>query len=128
MERAVLDTWYCEPGWEMKRKSKIDSNKLREGAKWYGGRVLRNASLNEKGKLNICYDSDVEDWREQARTEYKQISEVVCPAFPNERIVFNAKGFSHLLYQGSNKEKARPEEESQTRFETRNARGSLRKI
>lgn len=30
--------------------------------------------------------------------EYK---EIVCPAFPDEKIVFNAKGINHLIYKGN---------------------------
>lgn len=55
------------------------------------------------------------EWHELARDEYKKVGEVECPAFPGERVVFNAKGFSHLMYQGSGKEKSRPEKESLTR-------------
>ncbi|GAB4026707.1 MAG: hypothetical protein Fur0011_2970 [Candidatus Microgenomates bacterium] len=57
------------------------------------------------------------EWHEEAREEYKKIGEVACPAFPNEMVVFNAKGFSHLMYQGSSKEKARPEKEARNRVE-----------
>lgn len=57
----------------------------------------------------------MDDWKEIARVAYKKIGEIGCPTFPGEKIVFNAKGFSHLMYQGSSKEKARPEKESQTR-------------
>ncbi|MFH1244371.1 MAG: hypothetical protein V1487_02240 [bacterium] len=41
LERAVLDTWYCEPDWELGRVEKVDVLKLKEGAKLYGGKVMR---------------------------------------------------------------------------------------
>lgn len=43
LERAVLDTWYCEPSWELERTEKINVLQLREGAKYYGGSVERRA-------------------------------------------------------------------------------------
>ncbi len=55
------------------------------------------------------------EWHELAREKYKKIGEIECSAFAGEKVVFNAKGFSHLMYQGSGKEKSRPEKESQTR-------------
>lgn len=41
LERAVLDTWYCEPSWELARVERVDVLKLKEGAKLYGGKVMR---------------------------------------------------------------------------------------
>lgn len=43
LERAVLDTWYCEPAWELERTEKINVLKLKEGAKYYGGNVEKRA-------------------------------------------------------------------------------------
>jgi len=38
--------------------------------------------------------------KEKAKEKYSKIGEVTCPAFPNEKIVFNAKGFNHIFYKG----------------------------
>lgn len=39
--------------------------------------------------------------KEKAKEKYSQIGEVSCPAFPDETIVFNAKGFNHIFYKGA---------------------------
>ncbi|MCE7897926.1 MAG: hypothetical protein DPW11_04485 [bacterium] len=41
VERAVLDTMYCEPSFVLDRKNLVDMKKLIVGAQIYGGRVLR---------------------------------------------------------------------------------------
>ncbi len=40
-------------------------------------------------------------YKDQIKKLFNEYKEVVCPAFPNERIVFNAKGINHLIYKGS---------------------------
>ncbi len=37
----------------------------------------------------------------ESHEEYKKIGYVVCPAFNNERIYFNKKGFRHLIWKGT---------------------------
>lgn len=39
--------------------------------------------------------------KEKAKEKYSRIQSINCPAFPNETIVFNAKGFNHLFYKGA---------------------------
>lgn len=40
-ERAILDTWYREPGWNLSRTSTVNALQLKKGAMLYGGRVQR---------------------------------------------------------------------------------------
>lgn len=42
------------------------------------------------------------EFLEQKRNWYKKIGKVFCPVL-NEWVIFNAKGFRHLLYNGNNK-------------------------
>lgn len=48
---------------------------------------------------------------ERVRNEYKKIKYVECPAFQNEKVFFNDKGFHHLIRKGrvprSNSDKIR---------------------
>lgn len=39
-------------------------------------------------------------FKNKARNVYFKIGAVKCPAFPKEKIIFNAKGFNHLFYKG----------------------------
>ena len=44
-----------------------------------------------------------DNWREyikKACTEYYKIGSILCPAFGNELVYFNKRGFNHLLYKG----------------------------
>lgn len=45
--------------------------------------------------------------KEQAREIFARSKTIDCPAFPGEKIIFNAKGFSHLFYKGSKKNRTR---------------------
>jgi len=54
--------------------------------------------------------------KHQAQKFFKQHKSVTCPAFPNEKIVFNSKGLSHIFYKGSHKTSTRPEKETATRI------------
>lgn len=38
--------------------------------------------------------------KEKAKKKYFKIKEVTCPAFPEEKVVFNSKGFNHIFYKG----------------------------
>ena len=44
-------------------------------------------------------------YKQKTRKEYSKIGEVNCPAFPDEKIAYNAKGFNHIFYKGSRSEK-----------------------
>lgn len=50
-------------------------------------------------------------YKNQLKKIFDETKEVSCPAFPNEKIVFNAKGINHLIYKGnrSRREKSRIE-------------------
>jgi len=45
--------------------------------------------------------------RKQVKKDFQKIGKIKCPAFPNEEITFNAKGFGHLFYKGSNTARSR---------------------
>lgn len=40
-------------------------------------------------------------YKDQIKKFFNQHGEIVCPAFPNEKIIFNAKGINHLIYKGN---------------------------
>ncbi len=40
-------------------------------------------------------------FKDQIRKIFDETKEVNCPAFPKEKIIFNAKGINHLIYKGS---------------------------
>ena len=40
-------------------------------------------------------------YKNQIKKIFDQHKEIECPAFPNETIIFNAKGINHLIYKGS---------------------------
>jgi len=48
-------------------------------------------------------------YKNQIKKFFKETKSVSCPAFPSERIIFNAKGVNHLIYKGnrSRREKSR---------------------
>ena len=54
-------------------------------------------------------------FKKRARQAYSKIKKVKCPAFPKEKIVFNAKGFNHLFYQGSTKARTRTKHDASVR-------------
>ena len=37
--------------------------------------------------------------REKAKEKYAKIGEISCSAFPNETIIYNAKGLNHIFYK-----------------------------
>lgn len=53
--------------------------------------------------------------KKQAKEFFKKNKSISCPAFPNEKIVFNSKGLRHLFYKGQNK--GRPLKEAKIRVE-----------
>ena len=53
--------------------------------------------------------------QEKAKKFFKDNPSVSCPAFPNEKIVFNSKGLNHLFYEGGVKKPSRPIKEVETR-------------
>lgn len=50
-------------------------------------------------------------YKEQIKKIFDKTKEIDCPAFPREKIIFNAKGVNHLIYKGSRsrREKSRIE-------------------
>ena len=40
-------------------------------------------------------------YKDQIKKLFNEYKEIVCPAFPDEKIVFNAKGINHLIYKGN---------------------------
>lgn len=40
-------------------------------------------------------------FKNQIRKIFNDTKEIICPAFPGEIIIFNAKGINHLLYKGN---------------------------
>lgn len=40
-------------------------------------------------------------YKDQLKKIFDSNKEIVCPAFPDEKITFNAKGVNHLIYKGS---------------------------
>lgn len=50
-------------------------------------------------------DTDFKSFIEKQRVSYKNIGKVFCPIL-NEDVVFNAKGFYHLRYNGLGKERS----------------------
>lgn len=55
-------------------------------------------------------------YKQQIKKIFEQTKEIKCPAFPGEKVVFNSKGLSHLLYKGATKRSARPIKEIETRI------------
>lgn len=53
--------------------------------------------------------------KRQAKAFFKKHQAVTCPAFPEEKVVFNSKGLRHLFYKGQNK--GRPLKEAKVRVE-----------
>ena len=39
--------------------------------------------------------------KEQIQKFFNQNKRVACPAFPDEPVIFNAKGINHLIYKGN---------------------------
>lgn len=52
--------------------------------------------------------------KQKAKLIFAKNKEISCPAFPEEKIIFNSKGLNHLFYEGSMK--ARPIKEAETRI------------
>ncbi len=52
----------------------------------------------------------------QAKELFLKIRYVDCPAFPKEKIIFNAKGLHHLFYKGARKVQTRTKAEIRTRM------------
>lgn len=46
-------------------------------------------------------------FKKKAREKYSKIGQIKCPAFPKEKILFNAKGFNHLFYKGSHRSRGK---------------------
>ena len=40
-------------------------------------------------------------FKDQIKKFFNEHKEIVCPAFPDEKIIFNAKGINHLIYKGN---------------------------
>lgn len=40
-------------------------------------------------------------FKDQIRKIFNETKEVACPAFPGEKVIFNAKGINHLIYKGN---------------------------
>lgn len=40
-------------------------------------------------------------FKDQIKKIFDATKEVRCPAFPDEKVVFNAKGINHLIYKGN---------------------------
>ncbi|MBI2268717.1 MAG: hypothetical protein HYU80_04795 [Candidatus Blackburnbacteria bacterium] len=40
-------------------------------------------------------------FKDQIKKIFNETKEVSCPSFPNEKVVFNAKGINHLIYKGN---------------------------
>lgn len=53
--------------------------------------------------------------KKKAKKFFSQNGNVQCPAFPDEKVVFNSKGLSHLFYKGSRKTSSRSLEEASVR-------------
>lgn len=56
---------------------------------------------------------DFKEFIKNAKTEYKKIGHVECPAFRGERVYFTKDGFTHLLRKGSD---IRPDKEQLRRL------------
>src|SRR3989338_2829540 len=41
------------------------------------------------------------NYKNQIKKIFNLTKEIDCPAFPNEKVVFNAKGINHLIYKGN---------------------------
>lgn len=52
----------------------------------------------------------------QAKEIFSTVRYVECPAFHNEKIIFNAKGLSHLFYKGARKVQTRMKEQVHIRI------------
>ncbi len=39
-------------------------------------------------------------YKDQIKKIFDKNKEIFCPAFPKEKIIFNAKGINHLIYKG----------------------------
>ncbi|MFH1601460.1 MAG: hypothetical protein ABIB61_00705 [Candidatus Shapirobacteria bacterium] len=46
-------------------------------------------------------------YKNQIKKIFKETGCVACPAFPDEKIIFNAKGVNHLIYKGSRSRRER---------------------
>lgn len=40
-------------------------------------------------------------FKDQIKKIFDQNKEIFCPAFPDEKVIFNAKGINHLIYKGN---------------------------
>jgi hypothetical protein len=40
-------------------------------------------------------------FKDQIKKIFDENKEIVCPAFPKEKIFFNSKGINHLIYKGA---------------------------
>lgn len=40
-------------------------------------------------------------YKDQIKKLFYEYKEIICPAFPDETIIFNAKGINHLIYKGN---------------------------
>lgn len=58
---------------------------------------------------------NLEDVKKYARYFFMKHKSVKCPAFPNENVVFNSKGLSHIFFKGSKKVSSRSNKEVATR-------------
>ena len=47
----------------------------------------------------------VKTLKEKVKDIFQQNRSLICPAFPNEEIIFNAKGINHLFYKGSRRKR-----------------------
>lgn len=59
---------------------------------------------------------DHQNLKKLAKAFFKRNPSISCPAFPNEAIVFNSKGLSHLFYKGAEKISRRELQESEVRI------------
>ncbi len=54
--------------------------------------------------------------KQQARKFFQQTKAVFCPAFPDEKVVFNSKGINHLLYKSGRTNRRRSKKEAAIRI------------
>jgi hypothetical protein len=54
--------------------------------------------------------SNYESIKEYSRKYYQEIGKVICPAFGNVFVHFNAEGFNHLIFKRKHKERDKTEQ------------------
>lgn len=71
--------------------------------------MVKYSAIHTTTNFIIMFSRGLKDLKRKARAYYKSIKPIYCPYF-SERVVFNSKGFKHLIYEDKGHQRTRSEQ------------------